>query len=73
MQELSGSFDHVLGIKPTGWTHEKGKLHKKIFIASYYRQLAACADIRMKNYKIKTSFVSLEGPKARANKTGIIL
>ena len=25
----------------------------------------------MKNYKIKTSFVSLEGPKARANKTGI--
>ena len=25
MQELAGSFDHVLGIKPTGWTHEKGK------------------------------------------------
>ena len=25
MQELSGSFNHVLGIKPTGWTHEKGK------------------------------------------------
>ena len=25
----------------------------------------------MKNYNIKTSFVSPEGPKARANKTGM--
>ncbi len=25
----------------------------------------------MKNFKIKTSFVSREGPKARADKTGI--
>ena len=25
----------------------------------------------MKNYKIKTSFVSSEGPKARANETGL--
>ena len=31
------------------------------------------ADITMKNHKIKTSFVRPEGPKARANKTDIIL
>ena len=40
-----------------------------IFIASYYRQLSA--DIKMKNNKIKTSFVSREGLKAQADKTGI--
>ena len=32
-----------------------------------YKQLS----VEMKNYKIKTNFVSSEGPKARANKTGI--
>ena len=32
-----------------------------IFIVSYYRQLSA--DIKMKNHKIQTSFVSPEGPK----------
>ena len=26
----------------------------------------------MKNYKVETSFVVLEGPKARSSKTGII-
>ncbi len=35
-----------------------------IFIALYYKQLSA--DIKMKNYTIKTSFVSPEGPMARA-------
>ena len=40
-----------------------------VFIASYYRQLFA--DIKMKKIKIKTSFFSPEGPKARAKKTGI--
>ena len=40
-----------------------------IYIASYYRQLSA--DIKMKNYKNKTSFISPEGQKARAKKTGI--
>ena len=39
-----------------------------LFIASYYRQLSA--DIKMKNFKIKTSVVSCEGPKARGDKTG---
>ena len=29
------------------------------------------ADIKMYNYKIKTSFVSPEMPKARSNKTGL--
>ena len=38
-------------------------------VALYYRQLSA--DILMKTYKIKTSFVSPEGPKVRANKSGI--
>ena len=38
-------------------------------MASYNRQLSE--DIKMKNYRIKTSFVSPEGPKTRANKTGI--
>ena len=37
-------------------------------IASYYRQLSA--DTKIKNLKIKTSFVSPEGPKARAKDTG---
>ena len=40
---------------------------KELFIASYYRKLPA--DIKKKNYKIKTSFVDPEGPKA--NKAGI--
>ena len=40
-----------------------------IVIASYYRQLSV--DIKMKNYMIKTSFVDSEGPKTRANITGI--
>ena len=35
----------------------------------YHRQLFA--DIKIKNYKIKNSFVRPEGPKARAYKTGI--
>ncbi len=35
----------------------------------YNRHLST--DIKMKNYKIKTIFVSPEGPEARANKTGI--
>ena len=35
----------------------------------YYRQLSA--DIEIKNYKIKDSFVSLDQVKVRANKTGI--
>ena len=41
----------------------RGEKIGKLFIASYYRQLSA--DIKMKTYKIKTSFVSPEGPKAR--------
>ena len=40
-----------------------------MYIASYYRQLSA--DIKMKNYKIKTSLVRPEGSNARANKTCI--
>ncbi len=36
---------------------------------SFYRRLSA--DIKMKNFKIKTSFLSLEGLKAQAKKTGI--
>ncbi len=35
-------------------------------IASYYRQLTA--DIKMKNFEIKTSFVSPEGLKADSNR-----
>ncbi len=35
----------------------------------YYRQLSA--DIKMKKYKIQTSFACQEGPEARTNKTGI--
>ena len=38
---------------------------------SDYRQLSA--DVKFKNYKIKTSFLGLEGLKAQANKTGINL
>ena len=41
----------------------------KLFIVSYYKQLFA--DFKMKNYNIKTSFGSPEGPKVRANKTGL--
>ncbi len=42
-----------------------------LFIALYYRQLST--DIRMKNYKIKTSFVNLRGSRSLANKSGINL
>ena len=38
-------------------------------VATFYRQLST--DIKMKKYKFKTSFVNTEGPKSRANKTGI--
>ena len=37
-------------------------------MASYYRQLSE--DSKIKNYRIKTSFVSPERPKELANKTG---
>ncbi len=40
-----------------------------IYIESYYRQLSA--DIKMKNYRIKTIVFSLKRPKALAKKTGI--
>ena len=36
-----------------------------------HRQLST--DIKIKNYNNNTSFVRPEGPKARANKTGIKL
>ena len=39
-------------------------------MASYY-SLQLFADIKMKNYKNKISFVSPEGPKVMANKGGI--
>ena len=42
---------------------------QKLFIISYYSQLSA--DINMKNYKIKTSFLSLAWMKSRAKKTGL--
>ena len=42
-----------------------------LYITSYYKQLSA--DIKIKNYKIKTSFVSTDWPKAQTNETGIIL
>ena len=35
----------------------------QLFIASYYRHLSV--DIKIKNYKIKSSFVRPEGPKAK--------
>ena len=38
-------------------------------MASYYRQFFA--EIKRKNYKIKTSFIIPERPKTKANKTGI--
>ena len=46
------------------------KLHDsyQLFIPQYYRYLSA--DIKMKHYKIKSSFVSPEG-RTRANKTGL--
>ena len=43
--------------------------HLEEIIISYYRQLSA--DSKMKNHKIILSFVSLEGPRAWFNKTGI--
>ncbi len=43
----------------------KEKTKHKLFLASYYKLLFA--DIKMYNFKIKTSFVSPETPKARAN------
>ncbi len=48
-----------------------GSHKEQLFIAAYYRQLSA--DIKMENYKIKTSFVGPEGPKACAKKADIIL
>ena len=39
-----------------------------LFIASFYRRQFS-ADIKVINYKIKTSFARQEGPKSRANKT----
>ena len=42
-----------------------------LFIALYYRQLSA--DIKIKSFKIKVSFVSPEWRKAWDNKTGINL
>ena len=44
------------------YLQEKGYNTNKRFIASYYRQLSA--DIKIKNHKIKTSFISSEGRKA---------
>ena len=44
-------------------------LDNYIIITSYYRQLSA--DNKMKNHKINPCFVSIEGPKNRAYKTGI--
>ena len=40
-----------------------------VFISLHFRQRSV--DIEMKNHKIKTSFLSHEGPKAWSNKTGI--
>ena len=40
-----------------------------LFITLYYRQLSA--DIKIKSFKIKVSFVIPEWRKAWANKTGI--
>ena len=47
-----------------------GDAYYLLFIA-YCSKLSA--DIEMKNYNIKTSIVSPEGPKVRFNKTGINL
>ena len=38
------------------------------FIVVYYRQLSA--DIKMKNFMIKTSFVTADGPYTLADETG---
>ena len=46
--------------------HDKKVSNGKRF-ASYYRQLST--DCKMKNYNIKTSFVSPEGLKEQSNKT----
>ena len=42
---------------------------QEVFNATYYRQLSA--DNEMKNYKIKTGFVFLEGRRPWLTKTGI--
>ena len=52
------------------WPKNSDTFLKKFFIASYNRQLSA--DINMKSYKIKTSFVSPEGPKTRPKKLVLI-
>ena len=46
-----------------------GLLGKILYHISYFKQLSAV--IKMYNYKIKTSFVSLEMPKARAYKINV--
>ena len=48
-----------------------GRKVNNSFIASYHRQLSA--DSKMKKFKIKISFISPEGPKARAKKHDLIL
>ena len=40
-----------------------------LFDSSYYGQLSV--DIKIKNLKIKTSFVNPKGPKVQANQTAI--
>ena len=43
----------------------KIKQQEKVIYTSYYRQLSV--DSKIKNYKIKTSFVSPEWPKSQSN------
>ena len=42
---------------------------KKRWIQTYFQDVM---DMKMKHFKIKTSFVSPEGAKTKTNKTGII-
>ncbi len=54
------------------WEIREGWIgHWNIYLSHriYYRQLSA--DFKHKNYKIKNSFVSPEGPKAWFNKFGM--
>ena len=70
-------MDYISGIEPvdtieifqrlTFYTYSFYFLQEKSFIASYYRQ--HFAEIQIKDYKIKTSFVRPEGLKAWNNKT----
>ena len=59
----------LLSLKKLLCSADKYTASKNRFIATYYRQLSA--DIKMKSYEIKPSFVSPQEPKARGNKTGI--